>query len=294
MPGVYSSPIAHAGSQGRRTRGTSVDVMAKYDALLARLASLESVLVAYSGGVDSTLLAVAAHAVLGDRALAVLAVSDVAPSGEIVAARELARELGLTLLEIETSELVDPAFRENTSDRCYHCKTELFDLLVRIARARGLDYVADGSNVDDLDDHRPGRRAGLENGVISPLQDAGLTKHDIRELARTLGLSNWDKPSMACLASRIPFGTPITEERLAAVASAEERLRDLGLVQVRVRAHGDVARVEVDPKELERAWTLRTRMSEEVRAAGFPFVSLDLDGYRTGSMNPSVPMQPDA
>lgn len=270
-----------------------MDASAKYDALLAQLASLESVLVAYSGGVDSTLLAVAAHAVLGERAAAVLAVSDVAPEGEIAAARALASDLGLTLIEVETSELVDPAFRENGPDRCYHCKTELFDLLVRVARARGLEHVADGSNVDDLSDHRPGRRAALEQGVVSPLQDAGLTKSDIRQLARTLGLPNWDRPSMACLASRIPFGTPITEERLAAVASAEQGLRELGLHQVRVRAHGDVARVEVAPGELERAWTLRVDMADAVRAAGFPFVSLDLEGYRTGSMNATLPGRQD-
>jgi len=271
-----------------------MDSSAKYNALLARLEDLESVLVAYSGGVDSTLLAVAAHAVLGGRCLAVLAVSDVASAAEIAGARALAATLGFNFLEIETNELVDPAFRENTADRCYYCKSELFDLLKRVADTHGLSHVADGSNVDDLDDHRPGRRAALENGVVSPLQDAGLTKTDIRELARTLELPNWDKPSMACLASRVPYGTRITENTLQAIGRAEDTLAGLGLRQMRVRAHDSVARVEVEPAEMERAWALRAEIADAVRDAGFRFAALDLDGYRTGSMNPEAVETPSA
>ena len=257
----------------------------KYDALLLRLESLESVLVAYSGGVDSTLLAFAAHAVLGERCCAVLASSDTYPDHESVAARELARVLGFRLLEVETSELADPSFAANTSDRCYHCKIELFGLLARVADVEGLEHVADGSNTDDLSDHRPGRRATAELHVASPLAEVGLTKAEIRELARELGLPNWNKPSMACLASRFPYGERITDEGLARVSAAENGLRALGLNQFRVRAHGSVARIEVDPAELESAWLRREHVASTVRDAGFAYASLDLEGYRTGSMN---------
>ncbi len=257
----------------------------KYDALLDRLDALESVLVAYSGGVDSTLLAFAAHAVLGDRCRAVLASSDTYPESEAAAARDLAGRLGFHLLEVETYELADPSFAANTADRCYHCKIELFGLLKRVADVEGLAYVADGSNVDDLRDHRPGRHAAAELGVVSPLADAGLTKAEIRELARELGLPNWDKPSMACLASRFPYGERITDDGLTRVAAAEEGLRALGLSQFRVRAHGPVARVEVAPDELDAVWSQRERIARLVRDAGFAYASLDLEGYRTGSMN---------
>jgi uncharacterized protein len=279
--GVYSkSLISGVGDQ--------LDVSGRYDALLTRLGELGSVLVAYSGGVDSTLLSVAAHAVLGDRCLSVLAVSDVSSQSETDKARSLARNLGLSFLEVETHELIDPAFRENSADRCYYCKSELFGLLARVAEARGLAYVADGSNADDASDHRPGRRAGAEYGIVSPLQEAGLTKEEIRELARSLGLPNWNKPSMACLASRFPYGEPISEDRLAMVAGAEAALRKLGLRQFRVRAHGDVARVEVEAADMDRAWSMRGPISDAVKRAGFAYVAQDLDGYRSGSLNETL------
>ncbi len=260
----------------------------KYEALLERVADLESVLVAYSGGVDSTLLAVSALSVLGSRCHAALAISDTYPESEVVHARALAKELGLRLLEVETHELIDSQFRANGPDRCYHCKAELFGLMRTIADARGLRHVADGSNMDDLADHRPGARAAQEIGVVSPLRDAGFTKQDIRDVAAMLGLPNWDRPSMACLASRFPYGEPITEERLARVAAAEDSLRNLGLRQFRVRAHGDVARLEVDPVEMQSVWEMRDSVGWAMKAAGFTFVAQDLEGYRTGSLNEAL------
>jgi len=257
----------------------------KYSALLARLTELKSVLVAYSGGIDSTLLAFAAHAALGDRTAAVLASSNTYPERECVGARELAATLGLRLIEVETSELADPAFAANAPDRCFHCKSELFSLLARVADCHGLAYVADGGNADDLSDHRPGRQAARDMNVVSPLAEVGLTKPEIRALARELGLPNWDKPSMACLASRFPYGERITDDGLERVAAAEDALVDLGIAQFRVRAHGDVARVEIAPDELDASWGLRLQIAEAIRRAGFAYAAIDLDGYRTGSMN---------
>lgn len=260
----------------------------KYEKLLSRLGEYDSMLVAYSGGIDSTLLAVAGHVVLGDRCVCALAISDTYPSSEVESARATARELGLRVIEVETHELADPMFCANTPERCYHCKLELFGLLKTLAVNSGFDHLADGSNLDDLDDHRPGRKAADEIGVIRPLQDVGLTKQDIRDVAAMLGLPNWNKPSAACLASRFPYGEPITEQRLRMVEQAEEELRGMGLRQFRVRAHGDIARIEVDPAEMEHAWDLRVPVADAMRRAGFLFAAQDLDGYRTGSLNESL------
>lgn len=273
---------------GGEAREDALTPAERYDALLQRLSSLGSVLVAYSGGVDSTLLSVAAHAVLGTSCLSVLALSDTYPPSEAEDARTTARSLGLRLMEVETNELGDPRFRANGPDRCYHCKSELFTLLNTVAEVRGLAHVADGSNADDDGDHRPGSRAAVEMGVVKPLRDAGMTKGDIREIAHELGLPNWDKPSMACLASRFPYGAEISSEVLERVSLAEEGLRALGLRQFRVRAHGDVARLEIQPEEMESAWRLRADVLKTVKSSGFLFVAQDLEGYRTGSMNDAL------
>ncbi len=250
------------------------------------LRDLGGVVIGFSGGVDSSFLYAAAVAVLGDRALGVTACSETYPARERREAEELAAHLGGRHRLIVSEELDLPAFTTNPPDRCYHCKFELFRQLRQVAEQEGLPHVADGSNLDDRGDHRPGRRAARELGVRSPLEEAGLGKPEIRALSRKLGLPTWDKPAFACLSSRFPYGTPITREKVSQVGRAEEGLRALGLRVLRVRHHGDVARLEVGPEEFSRlAGELREEAVRLVKAAGYAYVALDLQGYRTGALN---------
>jgi len=266
----------------------------KYKRLAELLGELGRVAIGFSGGVDSTFLAAAAGDCLGpEKVLLVTALSETYGPRERADSERLSEQLGLERLVMETRELEIPAFRDNPPDRCYHCKKELFGEMARLVASRG-DYVlCDGSNADDVGDFRPGRRATRELGVRSPLQEAGLTKDEIRKLSRAMGLPTWNKPAYACLSSRFPYGTGISAELVRRVGACEEELLRLGFAGCRVRHHGQVARIEVPPERIGEfaAPEVRQRIVERFKALGYAYVALDLQGYRTGSMNEVLPRE---
>lgn len=276
---------------GSRTeRPLPIEMEAKYQELLAHLQTLGGALVAFSGGVDSSLLLAAAREALGDAVLTVTATSPTFPAHDLESARLIVAQLGVRWITLETEELDDPHFRANPSNRCYFCKKKLFSLLLEKARAEGLPWVIEATNADDLTDYRPGLTAIRELGIRSPFVELGIGKQQIRRLAKELGLANWDRPSSACLASRIPYGEEITRERLARIAKAETVFRELGFRQVRVRDHGTLARIELAADDLARLLDsdLRSRVVALCKAAGYTYVTLDLQGYRTGSLNETL------
>ncbi|MFK7896967.1 MAG: ATP-dependent sacrificial sulfur transferase LarE [Myxococcota bacterium] len=266
---------------------------AKQDALLERLSSAGRVMVAFSGGVDSSYLAWAAKEALGEDSLCVTAVSPSYPESHRLMAEEIVAQFGLPHRFVETHEMESEAYRANASDRCYHCKSELFETMDKLGDELGFPVASYGVNTDDTSDFRPGHRAADEHGVLAPFLEVSLSKQEIRDLSRVVGLPTADLPASACLSSRLPYGTEVTVERLGQVEKGEELLRGLGFRQLRLRHHGELARIEIDPAELPRALdpAMAKRIVDTIKPLGFRYVSLDLEGYRTGSLNEVLQIQ---
>jgi len=254
------------------------------------LAGMGEVIVAFSGGVDSSFLLWAAHKVLGDRVLGVTGRSESVASGQIEEAQQLAKDLGVRHTVLDTEELQNPLYVQNPTNRCYHCKTELFTKLTAFAAREGIRWIVEGSNLDDMSDYRPGMRAVSEHDVRSPLKEAELSKAEIRQLSKEAGLPTWDKPAMPCLASRIPYGMFVLPEKLALIDRSEAYLRSLGFRDLRVRHHGEVARIELPPADFAKLLEGNTaaEVARTLQAYGFKFVTLDLKGFRSGSLNEGV------
>ena len=280
-----------SGSGKNTALDLKTETLSKFENLKNILKEMETVLVGFSGGVDSSFLLRTAQEVLGDRVLAVIAQSDTYPEKEQAEAVKLAEGWNVRLKVIQTDELNNPNFVQNPPTRCYFCKNELFSKLKEIASSEGILYVCDGSNYEDLDDFRPGTKAAEELGVRSPLKEAGLIKDEIREISRWMGLPTWNKPSLACLSSRFPYNTAIDRDSLKQISLAEDFLRNLGFTQVRVRHHGQIARIELEPDEIVNLMDpdLRHDVVKNFKAFGYAYVTIDLAGYRTGSMNEPLP-----
>jgi len=259
----------------------------KFVKLKAILREMGNVIIAYSGGVDSTFLVKAAKDTLGEKALAVIGTSPTYPQKEFKEAKDYAREIGMRYVVIEIEEIRDPSFSSNTRERCYYCKKRLFSKIKERAMKEGIQFILDGTNSDDKRDFRPGRKASQELNVRSPLLEAGLSKEEIRKLSRGLKLPTWDKPAQACLSSRVPYGEEITGEKLKRIEEGEEFIRSLGFRQVRLRHHGKLARIEVDKEDIQRFFkdSVREKITDKLLNLGYTYVTLDLEGYCTGSLN---------
>lgn len=260
----------------------------KYNKLLKNLRSTGGLAVAFSGGVDSAFMVYAAHEALGGKLLAITAVTQSYPRHEAADAARILAQYGVKHEEITLDQLAIPGFCENGAERCYYCKYALFSEIKAEAAKHGITAVADGANTDDENDYRPGMRATAELGILSPLRSAGFSKLDIREASKELGIFTWNKPSYACLASRIPYGEEITAEKLAMVERAEQALLDMGFKEMRVRCHGKVARIEVAAADMEKVFACRAEIAGGVKAAGFLYAALDLEGFRSGSLNAAL------